>query len=167
MGTLRRAMVGIAVTATALTGAAACSDATTNRVAPSAVRSKAEKPKKQAASACKLLTIAEITQALGTAPTEPPRNSSASDCYYTAATYPNFFNLSIRPLVSPALWNQAAQGGGASIPVSGIGDQAYRSPNNATIMVRKGTQTLRIDQFVAGLDETRIEGLAKAAIGRL
>jgi hypothetical protein len=59
------------------------------------------------------------------------------------------------------------QGAGATIPVAGIGDEAFRSATNATIVVRKGKQTLRIDQYVPGLDETAIENLGKAATARL
>ena len=41
------------------------------------------------------------------------------------------------------------------------------SATNATIVVRKGKQTLRIDQYVAGLPETTIENLGKVAASRL
>jgi hypothetical protein len=148
-------------------GAAPVADAATSRGAPSRAASAGKKPKKKAASACTLLTVAEITQALGVAPTEPPTNSSATDCYYVAPSYPNFFNLSVRPLVSPALWKQEVQGGGATIAVAGLGDEAFRSPSNSTIMVRKGKRTLRIDEFVPGLSDAAIESLGKAATARL
>jgi len=160
---------GIAAVAIVLAGAAAPGAALAHRGTPTAVAGKSKpKPKpKQAVSACKLLTIAEITQALGTTPTQPPKGDSASECDYASAASDNFISVSVRPLVTPALWKQAVQGGGATIAVSGIGDEAYRSPSNATIMVRKGKQTLRIDQFVAGVPEAAIESLGKAATARL
>ena len=171
MGGLRRLFTGIAAVAIVLAGAAAPGAALAHRGTPSAVAGKSKpKPKakaKQAVSACKLVTIAEITQALGVAPTEPPSNISATDCSYVAPSYPNFFTLSVRPLASPLLWQREVQGGGATIAVSGIGDEAFRSPSNGTIMVRKGKQTLRIDEFVPGLSEAAIESLGKAATARL
>lgn len=166
MGGVRRALGGIAVTATVLTGAVPLAGAATSRGTPSAVATKAKKPKK-AVSTCKLLTVAEITQALGTAPTEPPKADSVGECDYSSPTDYNFINVSVRPIVSPALWKKEAGGAGATIPVTGIGDAAFRSPTNATIMVRKGKQTLRIDQYVTGLPETAIESLGKAATARL
>ena len=61
----------VAIATTALAGAALPAGAATHRGAPSAVATKAKK--KKPVSTCKLLTVAEITQALGTAPTEPPK----------------------------------------------------------------------------------------------
>ena len=169
MGRLRRVFIGIAVVAVVpivLAGTAVPGGALAHRGTPNEVASKGKKPKK-AVSACKLLTIAEITQALGVAPIVPAKSDSAGECDYASAASDNFIYVSLRPLVTPALWKQAVQGGGATIAVAGIGDEAYRSPNNATIMVRKGKQTLRIDQFVAGLPEAAIESLGKAATSRL
>jgi hypothetical protein len=123
--------------------------------------------KKKPVSTCKLLTVAEITQALGTAPTEPPKQDTVGECDYSSPTDYNFINISVTPLSTPALWRKSVAGAGATIPVSGIGNEAFRSATNATIVVRKGKQTLRIDQYVTGLTDAQIEGLGKAATARL
>lgn len=158
MGGIRRGALVVAVVMTMLTGSA---------VSSGAVASKAKKPKKPL-PACKLLTVAEITQALGTAPTVPPKSDSKDECDYSSPTDYNYLNLGLRPLdVTAALWRKSVAGAGATIPVSGIGDEAFRSPTNATIEVRKGKQTLRIDQYVQGLGEAPLESLAKAATARL
>ena len=158
MGGVRRGALVFAVTMTVLTGSA---------VSSGAVASKAKKPKKPL-PACKLLTVAEITQALGTAPTVPPKEDSADECDYSSPADYNYLNLGLRPLaVSAAFWRKSIAGAGATIPVPGIGDEAFRSATNATIVVRKGKQTLRIDQYVVGLPEAQLESLAKAATARL
>jgi hypothetical protein len=167
MGGLRRGLLGVAVVATVLAGACLPAVAATDRRAPAAVATKSKKKPNKAVAACKLLSVAEITQALGVAPTEPPKSDSASECDYSAPAYYNFININVVPLVSPALWVKEAGGGGATIPVTGIGDQAFRSASNGTIMVRKGKRTLRIDQYVVGLDETVIENLGKTAAAKL
>jgi len=167
MGGLRRGLLGVAVVSTVLAGACLPAVAATDRRAPAAVATKSKKKPKKAVAACKLLSVAEIAQALGVAPTEPAKSDSATECDYSSPAYYNFINISLSPLVSPALWVKSAGGGGATIPVTGIGDQAFRSANNATIMVRKGKQTLRIDQYVDGLDETVIENLGKSATAKL
>jgi hypothetical protein len=135
-------------------------------VSSGAVASKATKPKKPV-STCKLLTVAEITQALGTAPTVPAKQDTVGECDYSSPTGYNFINISVSALSTPALWRRSVAGAGATIPVSGIGDEAFRSATNGTIVVRKGKKTLRIDQYVDGLPETTIESLAKAATARL
>ena len=112
-------------------------------------------------------TVAEITQALGTAPTEPPKQDTVGECDYSSPTDYNFINVSVTPIVSNALWEKSGAGAGATITVIGIGDAAFLSPTIATILVRKGKQTLRIDQYVVGLPETVIENLGKAATARL
>ncbi len=157
MGGIRRALVGVAVLAALLTSTA---------LDASAVASKAKKPKKPVA-ACKLLTDAELTQTLGAPPIKPAKSDSVDECDLSSATDYNFINIMVRPLVSVALWKQQALGSNANIPVTGIGDAAYRSADNATILVRKGKKTLRIDQYVAGLSEAQIESLGKTAISRL
>ncbi len=167
MGGLRRGLLGFTVVLAVLAGSALPSGAATERRASSVVATKGHKKPKKALRACKLLTIAEITQALGTAPTEPPKSDSADECDYSSPTDYNFINLSLSPFVGATLWKRSTQGGGATIPVAGIGDEAFRSASNATIMVRKGKRTLRIDQYVQGLDETAVENLGKAATARL
>ena len=168
MGGLRRGLLGAAVLTAVLAGSAAPASADTERHIASAVATKGKTKPKKVLPACKLLTIAEITQALGMPPTEPPKDDAKAECDYSSAADYNFINVSLRPLdVTPSLWKQSAQGANATIPVAGIGDEALRSADNATIMVRKGKQTLRIDQYVAGLDETAIENLGKAATARL
>ena len=157
MGGMRRVLVTIAVVMTVVTGSA---------VSSGAVASKAKKPKKPV-STCKLLTVAEITTALGTAPTVPAKQDTVGECDYSSPTDYNFINISVTPLSTPSLWRKSVAGAGATIPVSGIGDEALRSATNATIVVRKGKQTLRIDQYVTGLPETTTENLAKAATARL
>lgn len=158
MGGVRRGALVFAVLIAVLVG---------STVSSGAVASKATKPKKPV-STCKLLTVAEITQALGTAPTVPPRQDTVGECDYSSPTYPNFINISVSALSTPALWRKTVvAGAGATIPVSGIGDEAFRSATNGTIVVRKGKKTLRIDQYVAGLPETTIESLGKAATTRL
>jgi hypothetical protein len=166
MGGVRRGLVGVAVLVTVLSGTAVQAGATTTRSAPSALATKAKKPKKPV-STCKLLTVAEITAALGTAPTEPPKQDTTGECDYSSPADYNFINISVTPLSTPSLWRKSVAGAGATIPVSGIGDEAFRSATNATIVVRKGKQTLRIDQYVAGLTEAQIEGLGKTATSRL
>jgi hypothetical protein len=157
MGGFRRGVVAIAVVMTVLTGSA---------TSAGAVASKAKKPKKPV-STCKLLTVAEITTALGTAPTTPPKQNTTGECDYSSPTDVNFININVTPLATAALWRKSVAGAGATIPVSGIGDEAFRSATNATIVVRKGKQTLRIDQYVTGLTEAQIESLGKAATARL
>ena len=169
MGGLRGAVLGIAVLVAVSAGTAIPSVAATDRRTPSAVGAKkAKKKPKKALTACKLLTAAEITAALGTAPTAPPTTDTPGECDYSAPAHFNFINISTSALVgTPNLWVQQAQGANATIPVAGIGDQAFRSANNLTIMVRKGKRTLRIDQYLSGLSETAIESLGKTATSRL
>jgi hypothetical protein len=168
MGRLRGAVLGIAVVSVVFAATTIPSAATTDRRPPSAVEAKkAKKKPKKALTACKLLTTAEITAALGTAPTEPPKTDSQSECDYSSPANYNFINISTSPLLTPSLWVQNTQSATATISVSGIGDQAFRSANNLTIMVRKGKRTLRIDQYLSGLSEAVIESLGKAATGRL
>ena len=162
---LTRALAVIAIATTALAGAALPAGAVTHRDAPASVAAKAKK--KKPVSTCKLLTVAEITQALGTAPKEPPIADLVGECDYSSATDYNFINVSVRPIVSNELWEKQAQGAGATVKVIGIGDAAYVSPSFGTILVRTGKQTLRIDQYVVGLPETVIENLGKAATARL
>ena len=157
MGGIRRGVVAVAVALTVVTGSA---------LSVGAVESKAKKPKKPVA-ACKLLTDAELTQTLGAPPIKPAKSDSVDECDLSSAADYNFINIMVRPLVSVALWKQQALGSNANIPVTGIGDAAYRSADNATILVRKGKKTLRIDQYVTGLTEAQIESLGKAATARL
>ena len=167
MGGLRRGVSGTAIVMAVLAGSALPSVAATNRRTSSVVATKGAKKPKKPLPACKLLTIAEITQALGTAPTEPPKSDSKDECDYSSPADYNFINVSRRPLVNASLWKQSAQSIDVNIPVAGIGDAAFRSATNGTVMIRKGKRTLRIDQYVQGLDETAIENLAKAATARL
>jgi hypothetical protein len=167
MGGLRRGLLGVAVLIAVLAGSALPSGATPDRRISSVVATKGKKKPKKTLAACKLLTIAEITQALGTAPTEPPKSDSKDECDYSSPADYNFINLSLSSLVTETLWKRSVQGAGATIPVAGIGDEAFRSANNATIVVRKGKRTLRIDQYVPGLNETAVENLGKAATARL
>ena len=167
MGGLRRGLLMFAVLMAVLAGSALPSGAAVDRRTSSVVATKGKKKPKKVLPACKLLTIAEITQALGTAPTEPPKSDNKTECDYSSPANYNFINLGLRPLVNPTLWKQSVQGTGATIPVAGIGDEAFRNATNGTIVVRKGKQTLRIDQYVQGLDETAIENLGKAATARL
>ncbi len=162
---LTRALAGIAIATTALAGAALPAGAAAPRDAPSAVAAKAKK--KKPASTCKLLTVGEITQALGTAPTEPPKADSVGECDYSSPADYNYINVNVTPIVSNGLWEKQALGAGATVKVIGIGDAAYVSPSFGTILVRKGKQSLRIDQYVVGLPETVIENLGKAATARL
>jgi hypothetical protein len=170
MNGLRRGSLVLAVMAAVLAASALPSGAAMQGSMPSVVMAKTKpkttKPKK-VLSACKLLTIAEITQALGTAPTEPPKSDSKDECDYSSPAEYNFINLGVRPLVNAKLWKLSANGINVNIPVAGIGDEALRSATNGTIMVRKGTQTLRIDQYVQGLSDTALESLGKAAAARL
>jgi hypothetical protein len=169
MGRLPGTVLGIAVLVAVSAGTAIPSGAVTDRRTPSVVEAK-KKPKKpkKALTACKLLTGAEITAALGIAPTEPPTTDEPGQCYYSAPDHFNFINTSTSDLVvTPSGWVQQAQGADATIPVAGIGDQAFRSANNLTIMVRKGKRTVRIDQYLSGLSETVIESLGKTATSRL
>lgn len=165
MGGMRRTLAGFAIGAAVLTGAAT-QGAAAPRSAPRVVAAKSKKKRKPVA-ACKLLTVAEITQALGAAPTQPPKTDSVGECDYSSAADYNFLNIGVTPVVNNALWQKQAQGAGATVMVSGIGNAAYRSPTNATILVRKGKQSLRIDQYVPGLTEAQIESLGKAAAARL
>jgi hypothetical protein len=165
MGRLRRGLAGLAVLTTVLTGAALQAGAATPHRAPQAVTAKAKK--KKPVSTCKLLTVAEITQALGTAPTVPPKQDTVGECDYSSPADYNFVNISVSALSTPSLWKQSAAGAGATIAVTGIGDAAFRSPTNGTIMVRKGKKTLRIDQYVQGLTEAQLEQLGKTATSRL
>jgi hypothetical protein len=164
MGGMRRTLAGFAIGAAVLTGAATQGTAAP-RTPPRVVAAKARK--KKPVAACKLLTVAEITAALGAAPTQPPKTDSVGECDYSSAADYNFLNISVTPVASNALWQKQAQGAGATVKVSGIGNAAYRSPTNATILVRKGKQSLRIDQYVPGLAEAQIESLGKAAAARL
>jgi hypothetical protein len=165
MSRLRRGLAGLAIVTTVLTGAALQAGAETPHGAQRAVAAKAKK--KKPVSTCKLLTVAEITQALGTAPTVPPKQDTVGECDYSSPADYNFINISVSALSTPDLWKQSAGGAGATVKVTGIGDAAFRSPTNATIMVRKGKKTLRIDQYVTGLSEAQIESLGKAATARL
>jgi len=165
MGGLRRALLGIVVVTVVLAGSALPSVAAADRRTSSAVATK-KKPKK-VLPACKLLTIAEITQALGTAPKEPPKADAKDECDYSSPTAYNFLNVSLSSFVDAILWKRSVQGAGATIPVAGIGDEAFRSASNGTIMVRKGKRTVRIDQYVSGLNETVIENLGKAVAARM
>ena len=167
MGGLRRGVLGITVLIAVLAGSALPSGATPDRRTSSVVATKDKKKPKKVLPACKLLTIAEITQALGSAPTVPPKIDNKDECDYSSPTDYNFINLGLRPAVTSLLWRRSVQGAGATIPVAGIGDEAFRSANNGTIFVRKGKQTLRIDQYVQGLPETVIESLGKAATARM
>jgi len=171
--TRRRRLIGVLVATVLVLAVAAPAGAAVQSGAPSAVSVK-KKPKpttttkaKAVVSTCRLLTVAEITQALGTAPTEPPKADAIDECDYSAPGYYNFLNLSVSTFSVPLLWQRSVQGAGATIPVAGIGDEAFRSATNGTFMVRKGKKTLRIDQYVPGLDEAVIENLGKAATARL
>ncbi len=168
MNRLRGAVLGIAVLVAVSAGTAVPSGAVNDRRTPSAVEAKKKPKPKKALRACKLLTVAEITAALGIAPTEPPTTDVPGQCYYSAPDHFNFINISTATLVvPPSGWVQQARGANATIPVAGIGDQAFRSADNGTIMVRKGKQAVRIDQYLPGLSETVIESLGKSATSRL
>jgi hypothetical protein len=167
MGGWRRGLLAIAVVTAVLAGSALASGATAAHHSSNVAAIKDKKKPKKPLPACKLLTIAEITQALGTAPTVPPKADAKDECDYSAPAAYNFLNVSLSALSTPLLWKRSAQGANATIPVAGIGDEALRSATNATIMVRKGKRTLRIDQYVQGLSETVIENLGKAATARM
>jgi len=101
-------------------------------------------------AACTLVSAADITSVVGTAPKDPPTNSSSSECDYSSPSAYNFVNVSVRPELSSHFFQQDATSAGATEAGSGVGDATFETPVGAqagSILVLKGKNSLRIDLY--------------------
>jgi hypothetical protein len=84
----------------------------------------------------------------------------------------NFVTVMVMDAVNSSFFTQDASTGGATVPVSGLGDAAFKSPptgSGCTVFVLKGLTFLRIDYFAAASDPhcPGVVDLARQAIGRV
>ncbi|MBS1838006.1 MAG: hypothetical protein JST64_09950 [Actinobacteria bacterium] len=118
---------------------------------------------------CDLLTPSEISAALGTAPTTPPRTNTAQECDYASPSNYNFVTISVRSNEASQFWEQDAARAGATATVEGLGERAWATPDGApagTIVVFKGDTELRIDVGQPA-DQVVLKNLATTASGRM
>ncbi len=121
--------------------------------------------------ACKLVTASDVTAALGTAPTAPPKTDTPLECDYSTPTMYNYVSVRVQNVPLPSFFVQSADSAGATVAVTGLGDAAFKSPptgTGCTMLVRKGNESLRIDYFVAPTAPhcADVMQLARTALGR-
>ena len=119
-----------------------------------------------------LVTPADITSALGTAPVAPPSSNELTQCNYSSPTAPNYVNASVDTVVLARLFQQSVTGAGATESVAGLGDAAYETPVGAaggSLFVLKGKKDLRIDVYlpVTAATQAAMQHLGKSAISRV
>jgi hypothetical protein len=123
-------------------------------------------------AACELVTASDVTAALGTAPSTPPKTDSQIECDYSNPTAYNYVNVMVQNAGSKTFFTSDANDAGATQAVSGLGDAAFQSPSGGatdTIFVLKGSNFLRIDAYVAATaaNTAAVQQMARTAIGRV
>lgn len=122
--------------------------------------------------ACSLVTASDVTSALGTTPSTPPKTDSQTECDYSTPSEYNYLNVMVGDFINQSLFQQDATTAGATEAVSGLGQQAFESPAGAqagSILVAKGQNYLRIDAFVPMTSATQaaLHQLAQQALARI
>jgi hypothetical protein len=117
--------------------------------------------------ACLLVTSPEIFAALGADPTLPPKTDAPDQCSYSAPGMYNYFDISVQNLALADGFARTASGAGTTVPVSGVGDQAFTNAAGTDLLVRSGKHVLRVTAFTAPTSATAMSTLANAALARL